>query len=75
MIDPEQLHRHASIRLIHDKLEVDGLLEYSQDKGAFEIVLQDSGIFGNAQDMRILLTKQLLEKIELLPEGKLRLHY
>lgn len=70
-----QLHRHSTIRIVHKNMEAVGKLEYSPAKGVFEVVLPGSGVFGYQQDIRMPLNKQLIDRIELLPDGNIRLEY
>ncbi len=70
-----QLYEHSPVRLIHGSLEADGTLEYSPEKHVFEVVLPNSGLFTQPEDVRIVLTDRMLDHLELQPDGKLRLQY
>lgn len=73
MIDPEQLHQHTHIHLVYGGEEQLVELEYSQADKAFVLTLPGSGFFSDAKGMRLVLSKPMLEKIILQPDGTIQL--
>ncbi len=75
MIDPEKLHQHTHIHLVYGGEEQLVELEYSPADNAFVLVLPGSGLFPDAQGMRLVLTRPMLEKIILQPDGTIQLAF
>jgi hypothetical protein len=67
--------RHASVLLIHGDLEAHGSLEYSPANKCLEIVLPPSGVFSTEPEERIRLTKAMLDHLEIMPDGNVRINY
>lgn len=67
--------RHADVLLIHGGLETHGVLEFSAERNRLEIVLPPSGTFSNAQAERLPVTKWMLDHLEILPNGNVRIEY
>ena len=75
MIDPEQLHQHGHIHLVYGGEEQLVELEYSGADKTFVLVLPGSGLFSDAQGMRLTLSRPMLEKIILQPDGTIQLAF
>jgi hypothetical protein len=75
MSEDHQNIRHAKVHLIHGDLESHGHLEYCAEKNCLEIVLPSSGLFTSEDGERIRLTKVMLDHLEILPDGDVRISY
>lgn len=67
--------RSATVHLIHSGLEAKGILHYLPEKKAFEIILEPDETFGAEEPQCIPLTKWMMDHLEILPDGDIRLQY